>query len=174
LNFGPLVRESREFNPLWQHHLKSSKSLIEERPLWRPAHENECALTTCGTNLCGIRIGCSRFDLTPSMLYAAAAMSRRSTKQPPPKSRPYRDPPRPPLTLGELRKGSCWLWAYCRGRECHRSVPLALAPFIIRWGASASSDRLRRSFRCSACGGKGAMLMMPSHVGGVGLAPFPI
>jgi hypothetical protein len=101
-----------------------------------------------------------------------ANMPRR-TSQPPPKARPYRDPPRPPLTLAQLRKVTCWVWAYCQGRQCYRGVPLALAPFIIRWGETASSDLLRRSFRCTVCGAKGATLMMPSHVGGFGLAPFP-
>jgi hypothetical protein len=43
-----------------------------------------------------------------------APMSHR-TSQPPPKARPYRDPPRLPLALAELRKGSYWIWAYCRG-----------------------------------------------------------
>jgi hypothetical protein len=60
-----------------------------------------------------------------------------------------------------------------QGRECYRGVPLALAPFVIRWGETASSDLLRRSFRCTICGGKGATLMLPSHVGGIGIAPFP-
>jgi hypothetical protein len=99
-------------------------------------------------------------------------MSRR-TSQPAPKARSYRDAPHSPLTLAQLRKGTCWVWAYCQGRECYRGVPLALAPYIIRWGADASSDLLRRSFRCTVCAGKGATLMMPSHVGGFGLAPFP-
>jgi hypothetical protein len=42
------------------------------------------------------------------------------------------------------------------------------------WGETASSDLLRRSFRCLRCGGKGATLMLPSHVGGIGQAPFPV
>jgi hypothetical protein len=40
--------------------------------------------------------------------YFAATMSRR-TGQPPPKARPYRDPPQPPLTLAQLRKRTCWV-----------------------------------------------------------------
>lgn len=99
-------------------------------------------------------------------------MSRR-TNQPPPKARPYRDPPKPPLTLAQLRKNTPWIWAYCRTPVCARGVPLALAPFIIRSGADTSSDLLRRSFRCKVCGGKGATLILPSHVGGWGTALFP-
>jgi hypothetical protein len=52
-------------------------------------------------------------------------MSRR-TSQPPPKARPYREPPRPPLTLAQLRKSTCWVWVYCQGHECYRGVPLDL------------------------------------------------
>jgi hypothetical protein len=33
-----------------------------------------------------------------------------------------------------------------------RGVPLALAPFIFRWGTATSSDVLRRSFRRAVCG----------------------
>jgi hypothetical protein len=97
----------------------------------------------------------------------------RRTKQPPPKPRPYHEAG-PVPTLGQLRKTACWVWAYCKGRDCGRGVPVALAPFIIRWGAPASSDRLRQSFRCALCGGKGATLMLPSHVDSqVGIAGFP-
>jgi hypothetical protein len=55
--------------------------------------------------------------------------------------------------------------------KADRGVPLALAPFVIRWGETAPSDLLRRSFRCTVCGAKGATLMLPSHVGGFGPAP---
>jgi hypothetical protein len=38
--------------------------------------------------------------------------------------------------------------------------PRCLSPFVIRWGRDASSDLLRRSARCTRCGGKGAMIVM--------------
>lgn len=42
---------------------------------------------------------------------------------------------RPPVpTIGELQKASRWLWLYCAA-DCGHHKPLALAPFVIRWGA---------------------------------------
>ena len=101
-------------------------------------------------------------------------MGRMRTKQPPPKSRPYSDPPRPALTLAELRKNSCWVWAYCLKSGCPGHAPIAIAPFIIRWGPNASSDLIRGSFRCAKCGAKGSTLRHPSYLGAdVGFASFP-
>ena len=51
---------------------------------------------------------------------------------------------------------------------------MAFVPLMIRWGADASSDRLRQAARCTRCGGKGAMLMHPSYVDRiVGFQTFP-
>jgi hypothetical protein len=101
-------------------------------------------------------------------------MGRKRTDQPPPKARPYSDPPRAPLTLGELRKNSCWFWAYCRRSGCTAKAPIAIAPFIIRWGAKASSDLIRQSLRCERCGSKGCTLRHPSFMGSdVGFQSFP-
>jgi hypothetical protein len=84
-----------------------------------------------------------------------------------------RSPPPPVPTLAEIRRASCWVWLYCNG--CGRGVPTALAPFIIRWGADVSSDRLRNSARCAKCGARGASLQAPSWGGlDVGIAPFPV
>jgi hypothetical protein len=80
---------------------------------------------------------------------------------------------RPPVpTLGQLRTQTCWLWLCClNGQRCWHSAPAALAPFLIRWGASASSDTLRRSVRC---GSKGATLRHPSWKDSeTGVWPFP-
>jgi hypothetical protein len=44
---------------------------------------------------------------------------------------------------------------------------LFIAPYIIRWGATASSDRVRRSFRRARCGNKGAIVIYPIHVGAI-------
>ena len=52
---------------------------------------------------------------------------------------------------------------------------MAIVPLIIRWGANTSSDMLRRSARCTACGTKGATLKHPSWAGEqVGFEPFPV
>lgn len=81
-------------------------------------------------------------------------------------------PSRP--TLGDLRRGQPWVWINCEGRGCHHYAPLALAPTIILWGASASSDKLRTRMRCTKCGARESGLRLPSHVDtNVGLAPFP-
>ena len=78
--------------------------------------------------------------------------------------------PRP--TLEQLRRGTPWCWIVCE--HCMHRKPVALVPFIIRWGPDASSDMLRRSARCSSCGRKGAALQHPSRAGmHVGFEPFP-
>jgi hypothetical protein len=90
-----------------------------------------------------------------------------------PGKRTSREKPGPIPTLGSIRRQTCWLWLYCRA--CGRGAPVALAPFIIRWGANASSDVLRRSGRCGDCGGRGVTLMNPSWQDmQTGLSPFPI
>ena len=87
----------------------------------------------------------------------------------------YRAPPGPVPTLGQLRQTTCWIWLYCNAPGCHASVAVALAPLIIRLGPDASSDVLRRSARCSKCGGKGATLMLPSWGAmQMGLVGFPV
>jgi hypothetical protein len=90
-----------------------------------------------------------------------------------PGKRTERAKPGPVPTLGSIRRNACWVWLYCR--SCGRGVPAALTPFIIRWGADVSSDVLRRSAHCKACGGKGATLMHPSWQDEqVGQSPFPV
>jgi hypothetical protein len=49
----------------------------------------------------------------------------------------------PPPSLGQLQRQICWWWVICE--KCLHGVPVALVPLIIRCGANASSDRLRRS-----------------------------
>jgi hypothetical protein len=85
---------------------------------------------------------------------------------------PYAMKSKPPSpTLEELRRGSPWFWLVCQ--RCLHRRPVAFAPLIIRWGPDASSDMLRRSARCSACGRKGASLQRPSWAGShVGFEPF--
>jgi hypothetical protein len=90
-----------------------------------------------------------------------------------PKTRTERQAASQPVTLGALRKSSCWLWLYCN--KCGRGVPAALAPFIIRWGEQASGNRLRASFRCAVCGGKGATTIVASWKSmGEGAWEFPV
>jgi hypothetical protein len=96
---------------------------------------------------------------------------------------PHDDPPdrsrrptreRVPVpTLGQLRKEHCWFWVFCS--KCPHRAPMAVAPLVIRWGADASSDKLRASARCTKCGTKGATLQHPSWVSNtVGCQPFPV
>jgi len=68
-----------------------------------------------------------------------------------------------PPTLGELRQSTVWAWANCNNGACWHSIPIAITPYIIRWGAGASSDMIRQRFRCSRCGHLGATMRMPSH-----------
>ena len=89
------------------------------------------------------------------------------------------DVPGPIPTLGELQQGTPWVWAYREGRSpagkpCMHHAPLAIAPFVIRWSANASSDMMRERLRCAICGHCGAHLQHPSWVGKeVGFQPFP-
>jgi len=69
----------------------------------------------------------------------------------------------PVATLADLRGVTPWLWVICE--RCLHRAPTALAPWIIRWGADASSDMLRRSARCTECGGKGATIQIPGWGG---------
>jgi hypothetical protein len=75
-------------------------------------------------------------------------------------------------TLAELRKSSAWVWVYCE--KCLHRSPVAFVPLMIRWGGDASSDKLRRCARCTACGHKGATLQAPGWAGEqIGFEPFP-
>lgn len=95
---------------------------------------------------------------------------------------PHEDPPRRSsrswshdrvATLAEMQgTPGKWVWVYCE--RCNHSAPMAVAPLVIRWGPRASSDQLRRSARCTACGHKGATLRRVSWVGNdVEWQPFP-
>jgi hypothetical protein len=65
------------------------------------------------------------------------------------------------------------VWAYCG--QCQHRRPLAIAPFVIRWGPSTSSDRLRKNLVCQRCGHHGALLYAPSWAGNtIGWQPFPV
>ena len=108
-----------------------------------------------------------------------------SRRKIPREHQPRRNPPAPPgpvPTLGELQTGSTkWVWAFCNdldesGRVAwlHRA-PLALAPFVIRWGAEASSNVMRERLRCAVCGHRGAVLQHPSWIDAqIGEQPFPV
>jgi hypothetical protein len=84
---------------------------------------------------------------------------------------PYPDSKVPSL-FALQRIGGGWVWAiydFC----CHRR-PLALAPYTIRWGMKASSNKLRRSLHC-ICGRKGATIQGPGWVNSIiGAEPFPV
>lgn len=82
----------------------------------------------------------------------------------------------PSFTLGQMRQDTCWCWVYCGDEQnCRHHRPIALAPFIIRWGSDAPVSLLRTSLRCSACGHRGVTLTVPSWGGReVGTSPFPV
>jgi hypothetical protein len=67
------------------------------------------------------------------------------------------------------------MWVWCGSANCDHHVPMALTPFIIRWGADASSDVLRQRTVCTACGHRGVTLQHPGWVDNVvGYQPFPV
>ena len=87
----------------------------------------------------------------------------------PARSRPRAGVPVP--TLGQLLHAPYWVWLCC---SCDHRVAVALVPFVIRWGADASSDMLRQHVRCSVCGRRGATLQHPSWGDtDTGWQPFP-
>ena len=52
---------------------------------------------------------------------------------------------------------------------------MPITPYVIRWGADASSDLLRERARCARCGSLGADLYHASWQDmTVGYAPFPV
>lgn len=79
------------------------------------------------------------------------------------------------MSLGDVQRTTPWTWAYCERQSCGRGVPLAIAPYVIRWGADASSDLLRKNLTCEKCGWRGASLKHPSWKGTqIGFQPFPV
>jgi hypothetical protein len=66
-------------------------------------------------------------------------------------------------TLANHRRYWSWFWIYCaEGASCHHSAPMAIAPLIIRWGPDTPFSKVRRSFRCTRCGGRKVVTMAPS------------
>lgn len=58
-------------------------------------------------------------------------------------------------------------------RTVYASSAVAFVPLMIRWGADASSDKLRHSARCTVCGHKAATLQHPGWIDAqAGFAPF--
>ena len=76
----------------------------------------------------------------------------------------------PVPTIGELAAHVDWTWLVCDG--CRRMTAVRFAPLIERYGANVSSDVIRRSARCKACGHKGAGLQHPSWAN-TGWQQFP-
>lgn len=78
-------------------------------------------------------------------------------------------------TMGDLiRNDPRWLWLHCENTECGHKRAIAVVPFVIRWGANAPSERLRRSMRCIKCGQRGAQTYAPAWVdANVRWQPFP-
>jgi hypothetical protein len=76
-------------------------------------------------------------------------------------------------TLGDMQRSMPWIWLSCDGLNCSHTRSIAVAPFVIRYGADTSSNVLRRRARCIACGHLGAMTMHPG-VSGLLINPFPV
>jgi hypothetical protein len=73
---------------------------------------------------------------------------------------------------GQLLHAPYWMWLCC---SCGHRVAVALVPFVIRWGADASSDVLRTHARCTVCGRRGASLQHPSWADEImGWEVFPL
>jgi hypothetical protein len=75
--------------------------------------------------------------------------------------RRHRTPPGRIATLGQIARDTSWVWARCPN-PCLHEAAIPLAPIIGRFGANASSDRLRNALHCTACGRRGALLQHPS------------
>ena len=78
-------------------------------------------------------------------------------------------------TIGSLaRMEPRWVWAYCDNVGCGHISALPLVPFVIRWGAKASSNLIRRNLTCSKCGTRGVSITLPSQLGSHGPQTFPV
>jgi hypothetical protein len=110
-------------------------------------------------------MGCPRADQLPG----SAIYKKRTWRR-------DRETSLAPVTLGELRKSNNpWVWLFCSNTDCGRWKPIALVPFIIRWGADATVDRLKRSALCTTCGQRGAGIATRGwHDSVVGRAQWPI
>ena len=75
----------------------------------------------------------------------------------------YREPPGPEATIGELLSDHSgkWVHIYCTNYLCGHHAAIALASFAIRHGFDAPMTTVRRGFRCSVCGLKGANVVRP-------------
>ena len=90
----------------------------------------------------------------------------------PQRKRTEKADPGPVPTIGELAAYIDWFWVICS--TCRHQTAVKFAPLIERFGADASSDVIRQSARCTACGHKGATLQHPSWAGERGgWEPFP-
>jgi hypothetical protein len=112
-----------------------------------------------------VRGALTRLDSIPATgLHYPMRRPHRDEYTVPPLSR-IRDraPAGPVPTLAQMHKSCPWLWVWCDNRpECRHRAPMTVVPLMIRWGPDASSDKLRRSARCTRCGHKGASLQHPS------------
>jgi len=68
----------------------------------------------------------------------------------------------PVATIGQIHQPPGWFWFHCGRQGCTHHTPVAIAPFVIRWGPDASSDMIRNSLRCTKCGFKGGSMIHPS------------
>lgn len=85
-----------------------------------------------------------------------------------------RSAPGPVPTLAQLARHTNWVRALCTA-QCAHDAAIPLAPIIARFGAEASSDRLRNALRCTACGKRGGRIMLPSwHDMQVGVTAMPV
>jgi hypothetical protein len=92
----------------------------------------------------------------------------------PPAPLPSHAPPREGVGVRAVLEFPFIFCSHAACDACGHRVAVALVPFVIRWGADASSDMLRQHARCSVCGQRGATLQHPSWAdGAVGWQVFP-
>lgn len=70
---------------------------------------------------------------------------------------------RPDETLFILQRRATWWWIACQNGNCCHAEPVALAPFIIRWGFDVRRSRLEDACRCQRCGKMMARLEHPTR-----------
>jgi hypothetical protein len=72
-------------------------------------------------------------------------------------------------TLLTLQKRATRWWLVCGNYNCMHAAPIALAPFIIRWGLDAARERLERAAKCERCGHQGGRLEHPTRGSGAAI-----
>ncbi len=92
-----------------------------------------------------------------------------------PSPKPYRPPPGPMATLGDIaRQGGGWVWLICPSQLCQHRVAAHLQIFVQQLGSEMPMDQFRARLWCTLCGRLDCSTNAPSWRGSdAATAEFP-